>query len=163
MNDGPRSDGARVLIAGGGVAGLEALLALHDLGGDRAAETLVAPDPDFVYRPLLVEEPFGLGPADRHELGPLAEEMGARFVPRAISRVRPKEHAVELDDGSTLEYDYLIVCAGGRFRPALEEATTFPAGPEPFRADEVLDRAARKNNRMAFVVPHGVSWSLPLY
>ena len=32
-----------------------------------------------------------------------------------------------------------------------------------FRVDEVLDRAAEKENRIAFVVPHGITWSLPLY
>ena len=72
----------RVLIAGGGVTGLEALLALSDLAGDRVDLTLLAPEPDFVYKPLLVEEPFALGPAERHELAPLAEERGARFVQR---------------------------------------------------------------------------------
>jgi sulfide:quinone oxidoreductase len=163
MNDESSSDGARVVIVGGGVAGLEALLALHDLAGERVALTLVAPQPDFLYKPLLVEEPFDLGPAERHELAPLAEEKGARFVRRAVSAVRPEEHAVELDDGSKLEYDYLVVAAGGRFKPALEGATTFPSGGEPFRADEVLDRAAEKDHRVAFVVPHGVTWSLPLY
>jgi sulfide:quinone oxidoreductase len=163
MNEQPTSDGARVVIAGGGVAGIEALLALHDLAGGRAAETLVAPQPDFLYKPLLVEEPFDLGPAKRHELEPLAGELGARFLQRAVSGVRPEEHTVELDDGSTLEYDYLIVCAGGRFRPTLEGATTFPSGPEPYRPDEVLDRAGDTDHRMAFVVPRGVTWSLPLY
>ena len=54
--------GARVIIVGGGVAGLEALLALDDLAGDRASLTLVAPEPDFLYKPLLVEEPFDLAP-----------------------------------------------------------------------------------------------------
>ena len=163
MNDEPNNDGARVVIVGGGVAGIEALLALHDLAGDRAELTLVAPQPDFLYKPLLVEEPFDLEPAERHELAPLAEEKGARFVLQAVSAVRPEDHLVELDDGSKLGYDYLIVCAGGRFRPALEGATTFPSGGQPFRADEVLDRAADKDHRMAFVVPRGVTWSLPLY
>ena len=27
----------------------------------------------------------------------------------------------------------------------------------------MLDRAAKKDHRIAFVVPHGVTWSLPLY
>jgi sulfide:quinone oxidoreductase len=163
MNDEPSSDGTRVVIVGGGVAGIEALLALHDLAGDRAELTLVAPQPDFLYKPLLVEEPFDLGPAERHELAPLAEEKGARFVRQAVSAIRPDDHQVKLDDGSKLDYDYLIVAAGGRFKPALEGATTFPSGGQPFRADEVLDRAADKDHRMAFVVPHGVTWSLPLY
>ena len=50
-------DALRVVIGGGGVAGLEALLALHALAGDRVQLTLVAPDPDFAYRPLAVAEP----------------------------------------------------------------------------------------------------------
>jgi sulfide:quinone oxidoreductase len=163
MSDEPQKDGSRVVIVGGGVAGLEALLALHDLAGDRTRLTLVSPQPDFLYKPLLVEEPFDLGPAERHELAPLAEEEGADFKQRALSAVRPDEHVAELDDGSSIEYDYLIVGVGGRYVPALEGATTFPSGEASFRVDEVLDRAAEKENRIAFVVPHGVTWSLPLY
>jgi len=151
------------VIVGGGVAGLEALLALRDLAGEQVALTLIAPQPDFLYKPLLVEEPFHLGPAERHELEPLAREHGARFVQRAASGVRADEHTVDLDDDSTLDYDFLIVCAGGRFIPALEGATTFPSGDESFRADELLDRALAKDRRVAFILPSGVSWPLPLY
>jgi sulfide:quinone oxidoreductase len=50
-----------IVIAGGGVAGLEGLLALHSILRDRVGLTLIAPDRDFVYRPLAVAEPFGLG------------------------------------------------------------------------------------------------------
>ena len=71
----------RVVIVGGGVAGLEALMALHDLAADRAELTLVAPDPDFLYKPLLVEEPFDLGPAEQHALGPLVERARAPIRP----------------------------------------------------------------------------------
>jgi sulfide:quinone oxidoreductase len=163
MSDEPKSEGARVVIAGGGVAGIETLLALADLAGDRVAPTLVSPTPDFLYKPLLVEEPFDLGPAERYELQPLAEEKGANFVQHAVSGVRPAEHTVELDDGSTLEYDYLVVCAGGRFVQALEGAVTFPYPGEAFRVDELLDRAEGKDRRLVFIVPGGVTWSLPLY
>jgi sulfide:quinone oxidoreductase len=158
------TDGNRVVIAGGGVAGLEALLALHDLAGDRAELTLVSPQPDFLYKPLLVEEPFGLGPAEWHELAPVTEEMGAGFVPQSVRAVDADSHLVEFGDGSKLEYDQLVVCAGGTYKPAFDQATTFPSGgPEPYRADELIDGAANKEHRMAFVVPHGVTWSLPLY
>jgi sulfide:quinone oxidoreductase len=152
-----------VLIVGGGVAGLEALLALHDLAGERAALALVAPQPDFVYKPLLVEEPFDLGPAERHELEPIASEHGAEFIRGAIAAVRPNEHEVELDDGTTRGYDYLLVAAGGRFKPALETVITFPSAGEPFRADWLLDRAEASDHRIAFIVPGGVGWPLPLY
>ena len=162
-NDATGNNGTRVVIVGGGVAGVEALLALSDLAGDRAALTLVAPEPDFLYKPLLVEEPFDLGPAARYELEPLARERGAGFVQRAVKAVRPQDHAVDLDDGSALDYDYLVVCAGGRFVPALEGATTFPSGKEPFDPDALLDRAESTYRRLAFIVPPGVTWSLPLY
>ncbi len=152
----------RVVIVGGGVAGLEALLALHDLAGDRAEVTLVAPDPDFVYKPLLVEEPFDLGPAEQHALAPLASALGARFVQKAAKSVRPDEHTLELDDGATLDYDFLIVCAGGRFHPALERARTFPSGGEPLRINELL-QGGEGQRRIAFVVPSGVTWALPIY
>jgi sulfide:quinone oxidoreductase len=163
MNDEPGEPSSRVLILGGGVAGIEALLALHDLAGDRAHLTLIAPRPDFIYKPLLVEEPFDLGPAERHELAPLAEEKGADFMQGALRAVRPDEGVVELEDGSSVPYDHLIVAVGGRYVPALEGAITFPSGEASFRIDEVLDRAAGKEHRIAFVVPHGVTWSLPLY
>jgi flavin-dependent dehydrogenase len=46
----------QVLIAGGGVAGLEAALALEDLAKDRVSTTLLAPAREFVYRPMTVRE-----------------------------------------------------------------------------------------------------------
>jgi sulfide:quinone oxidoreductase len=152
----------KVVIVGGGVAGLEALMALRDLAGDRADVTLVAQQPDFVYKPLLVEEPFDLGPAERHELAPLAAELGAEFVMTAVKQVRGDEHTIDFDDGSELDYDFLIVCAGGRFHPALANARTFPSAGEPLRIDELL-RAGEGERRIAFVVPTGVTWALPIY
>ncbi len=163
MNGVANNRTTRVVIVGGGVAGIETLLALDDLAGDRVSRTLVSPAPDFLYKPLLVEEPFDLGPAERYELQPLAEEKGASFVQRAVSEVRPADHAIELDDGSTLDYDYLVVCTGGRFVPALEGAITFPYPGEAFRVDDLLDRAEEQEHRLAFIVPAGVTWSLPLY
>lgn len=156
-------NGARVVIAGGGVAGVEALLALRDLAGDRARLTMIAPDVDFVYKPLLVEEPFGLGPPEQYALEPLAEENGAEFMLRALSAVDPAEHRLELDDGSAVDYDYLVVCVGGRFVPAFAHAITFPNPEEPFSIDPVLDKAAAGSGRVAFVVPPSITWSLPIY
>jgi sulfide:quinone oxidoreductase len=162
VSDGSPAEKPRVLIAGGGVTGLEALLALSDLAGDRIDLTLLAPEPDFVYKPLLVEEPFALGPAEHHELAPAAEQQGARFVQRALSAVRVEDHVAELDDGSELGYDMLLVCVGARFAPPFDGAITFP-GPEPLRIDEVIENVAEGDGRMAFIVPPGVSWPLPIY
>src|SRR5262249_34099438 len=150
------SDRTRVVVLGGGIAGLEALLAISDLAEDRVAATLVSPTPEFLYKPLLVEEPFDLGPAERHELAPLAGELGADFVVAAAERVRPGDHAVDLAGAPELAYDKLIVAVGARFQPAFSSAVTFP-GPEPLAIDKIIERAAAEfHGRVAFVVPPGV-------
>ena len=155
----------KVLVVGGGVAGLETLLALGDLTENRAELTLAASEPDFTYKPLTVEEPFRLGVAARMELAPIAAELGARFVQQAAVAVRPDAHAVELAGGSSLGYDLLVVCAGGRLRVPYERAFTFPpVGPVASGIADWLNAVPRDGGgQLAFVVPPGVSWPLPVY
>src|SRR6188472_3229037 len=90
-----------IIIAGGGVAGLEALLALRAMAGERVRLTLVAPDPDFTYKPLAVAEPFGLGRAHKVPLTRFAEETGAELVIDAIERVDDGFGHVQLAGGNT--------------------------------------------------------------
>ena len=150
-----------VVVCGGGVAGLEALMALRDLGEDRLELTLVAAAPEFTYRPLTVEEPFTLEPAERRALEPIAAELGARFVQGSLSRVLPEQHAIELSDRSSLGYDALVICVGGRSRPAYRDAITFGAVGEPLQIDDLIE--VSRGGRIAFVVPPGVTWPLPIY
>src|SRR5215216_1709156 len=86
-----------VVIAGGGVAGLEALLALHKIAGDRVTLTLIAPEPDFSYRPMAVAEPFALGSAHRVPLDTLTQEVGAELVQAAVTAVDDAAGELRLD------------------------------------------------------------------
>ena len=79
---GPSLARSRVVIAGGGVAGLEAVLALRDLLGDRVEMTLVSPEREFVYRPMAVAAPFARGHAQRHRLADIANRLQVRLVRR---------------------------------------------------------------------------------
>ena len=159
MNEAAPHRAPQVLIAGGGITGLEALMALHDLAEDRVEITLAAPEPEFLYKPLSVEEPFSLAPAERRALEPLVGELGARFVQKALAAVRPADHVAELADGSELAYDALVVCIGGRARPALPGAITFGASGQVLDVEELL----RGSERVAFVVPPFNTWPLPIY
>jgi sulfide:quinone oxidoreductase len=160
------SEQSHVLIAGGGIAGLEALLALSDLAGDRVAISLVAPEPDFSYKPLSVEEPFSAQPPEHRALAPAAEGLGAQFVERGVERVHADDHAVELDDGSRLDYDVAVIGVGGRPRPAFREALTFRTPEDRWRIAALLKDAAANPDApldIAFVVPAGNTWPLPIY
>ena len=67
----------KVMIAGGGVAALEGMMALHELAGERISMQLVTPTPEFAYRPLAVAEPFGLGEARRYDVVRMAADHRA--------------------------------------------------------------------------------------
>jgi sulfide:quinone oxidoreductase len=70
-----------VVVAGGGVAGLETALALRHLAPQQVSVTLLAPDEAFVYRPLATAEPFKLDQVTRYDLDELAGEQGIKRVP----------------------------------------------------------------------------------
>jgi sulfide:quinone oxidoreductase len=153
-----------IIIAGGGVAGLEALLALRAMAGERVRLTLVAPDPDFTYKPLAVAEPFGLGRAHRVPLARFAEDANAELVIDAIARVDDAFGRVELAGGDTLYYDQLIVAPGGRPTAGVDGAATWWPGADPELYGGLLrDLEEGYSKRLAVVVPPGAVWPLPAY
>jgi NADH dehydrogenase FAD-containing subunit len=83
----PTSSPLQVLIGGGGVAGLEALLALRDLAGEQVELSLLSPEAEFVYRPMAVAEPFGRGRAAHHALKRIVADAGAELVEGALAKV----------------------------------------------------------------------------
>jgi sulfide:quinone oxidoreductase len=154
----------RVLIAGGGVAALEATLALQAVASDRVRIQVVAPEESFTYRPLAVAEPFGAGHVHRFPLAALVEAAGASLRPGLVTSVDPDRRLVRTRDGAELPYDALLLALGARPQQALPGALTF-RGPEDSRAlASVLEQAlARKVRSVVFALPGGVSWPLPLY
>src|ERR1700719_4738292 len=104
----------RVVIAGGGVAGLEAALALRDLASERVATTMLAPEPEFVYRPLRVREPFG-GPSARHyALDEIARDIGIELRQDAFKSLDPERRIVHTEAGEQETYDALLLALGAR-------------------------------------------------
>ena len=83
-----------VVIAGGGVAGLEALLALSALAEELVDIELVSPTDEFVYRPMLVAEPFGAADVLRIELERVARDTGARHTKDALVSVDPGDRTI---------------------------------------------------------------------
>jgi sulfide:quinone oxidoreductase len=154
---------AEVLIVGGGVAALEAMMALHDLAGDRVRVTLVAPDADFVHRPLAVAEPFALGEARSFPLREITADFAADFVRAGAAEVDGARRRVVLRSGDTIAYDAVVLAHGARTLPAFDGLTF--TGPESGPAMRtLLDELERGGVRkIAFVAPTAIGWTLPLY
>lgn len=160
-----RSDSqVHVVIAGAGVAGLEALIALRQIAHDRVAITLLAPEHDFVYRPLSVGDPFALGSPLTIPVASLAEDFHAELIRDGMASVAPERKALRTTEGREVGYDKLIVAVGAKREPVYRHATTF-RGQEDVETLHGLVRDVEEGyaKRIAFVVPPGVAWSLPLY
>jgi sulfide:quinone oxidoreductase len=154
----------RVLIAGGGVAALEGLLALRELAGDRVAPELFAPDPEFRYRPLSVTEPFGLATPRHLDLAEVALEHDATFMRDGLAEVDPPNQRVVTRNGRELEYDALLVAIGAQGKDAVPGALTFRDSADGGAFSGVLEElASGAVHRLAFAVPSGGSWPLGLY
>jgi sulfide:quinone oxidoreductase len=150
----------RIVIAGGGVAALEALLALRSDAHDLADVTLVADTDSFAYRSLQVGEAFGTDHPRRYPLASLIDGAGARFIQASIASINVGARELRLRDGSRIPYDALLLALGARSVPAFDHGVTFTRGA----FDEVLqDVRADFAGELTIVVPSGVLWSLPAY
>ncbi|MGK2938675.1 MAG: NAD(P)/FAD-dependent oxidoreductase [Solirubrobacteraceae bacterium] len=163
MSD-PAQTPLKVLVAGGGVAGLETLLALRDLAGDRVAATLLTPDSDFVVRPWTVQEPFARPSAQRYPLERIAQDVDAELHAGTLASVDPAAQIVQTGAGDEIAYEALVVALGSHPEPAYAHATTFRGGPDAEAVHGLLqDLEGGYLRRIAFVVPPGAAWPLPLY
>src|SRR5437763_3342602 len=153
-----------VVIAGGGVAGLEGLLALRALAGDRVTLSVIAPDPEFSYRPLAVAEPFALGHANRVPLSRFAQDADAEVVIDAVVGVDDAGGEARLRDGGARTFDALLLAPGGRPVAGVEGASTWwPGGEQELYGGLLRDMDEGYTKRLAIVVPPGAVWPLPAY
>jgi sulfide:quinone oxidoreductase len=174
----------RVLLAGGGFAALEAMLALRALMEDRVHVTLVAPEPRFAYRPAATAEAFGAMPpavappavmpraaAMRawacprvYDLRAICTDLGAEYRRDRLEAVASRRQRARLASFASVDYDALILALGARATVAIPGALTFRDQRDvpQFRAllGELREGAV---HRIVFAVPSGCAWPLALY
>jgi len=145
------------------VAALEAALAFQAHAKDRVDVEIVAPEPRFWYRPVAVAEPFGLGEVRHFDLSELAAAAGATYTPGALVGVDAGRHVAYLSTDDEIRYDALLIACGAVPVQAVPGALTFrgPADTEKF-AQVLAELRAGRIERIAFAVPWGAAWSLPI-
>jgi sulfide:quinone oxidoreductase len=156
----------RVLIAGGGVAGLETLLALRALAADRLEVTLLAPELKFVNRSMSVDQPFKSQRGRGLRLKDTAAEFGAHWHQGTLDRVEHERHLAFTREGEELPYDRLVLALGAH--PEREwhsdGVLTYHGGRDGPNYRLLLHQLRQGQvNKLAFVKPAGASWPLPLY
>ena len=151
-----------LVIAGGGIAALELVLALRSCSADHPAITMVAPDTELLYRPEAVLEPFS-GAARRYPLPDLAGALDVHLVNGRVSSVEATTRRVHLDAGGSLSFDELVIAAGAHAEPAVPHATTLRAHDAEILhwiAAELEDGSAQD---VALVAGPTSGWALPAY
>ena len=109
----------RLVILGGGTAGTMVAVKLRrKLKKEKWQITVVDQDLQHLYQPGLLLLPFGV--YEPHEL----VKPRDRYLPRGvdlvmgeIDKVDPEAQRVDLADGRTLDYDYLVIATGTTPRP----------------------------------------------
>jgi sulfide:quinone oxidoreductase len=163
----------KIVVVGGGFAGLESAFLLRAKLRDRARITLVSNEPKFLFKPNTIYIPFGAEPSSL--LIPLARPAAKRdieLVQGSVKEVDPGAQMLTVD-GRKLEYDFLVLATGAAMRPEeipglSEHAETIWTPDEMLslrRRLEQLLTAARRGERQTvlFAVPPNNKCAGPLY
>ncbi|HEX6153425.1 MAG TPA: FAD-dependent oxidoreductase [Solirubrobacterales bacterium] len=155
---------SRVLIAGGGVASIEAALALQDLAADEVQVKVFSPRREFVYRPYAVGEPYGAAKVAKYDLADLLARCGAEFHQDSVTSVDVNARLAVTHDGERFSYDYLVLAPGAQLLWPVPGAITFWGIADEHQVEQVMSGVREGEVRsLAFTMPTARCWSLPLY
>ncbi len=112
---------ADIVIMGAGIGGMSCAYEMREAARAGDKVTVVSDSPTFQFTP---SNPWvAVNWRSREDItlavAPLLEKKGIVFTPAGVRRVDPGANRLELADGSTLPYDYLVIATGPRL--AFEE------------------------------------------
>jgi sulfide:quinone oxidoreductase len=155
-----------VLIAGGGVAALETLLALRAVAGERVDITLIAPETKFFNRSMAVDQPSRIRSGNGLKLREVAGEFGARWHRATVGHVDSRRRVVVTEKAETLAYDRLVLALGARSGREwhVDRVFTYRDAVDVHRYRRLVRQLEDgRVASVAFVKPQGASWLVPLY
>ncbi|MGB2756867.1 MAG: FAD/NAD(P)-binding oxidoreductase [Acidimicrobiia bacterium] len=133
---------SRIVILGAGTGGTLTANRLHHECGDDVSITVVDQDDRHVYQPGLLFVPFGLTqPEDIVRSRARQLHKGIAYHQSAIDHVDLEHNLVTLADGTTFEYDLLVIATGATILPEETEGLTGPAWGKTVHTFYTLDGA----------------------
>lgn len=113
----------KLVILGGGTAGtMMASKLRRKLDRDDWSITVVDQDNQHIYQPGLLFVPFGVY-HKRDVLKPRSRYIpaGVQLLLSGVDAIAPEENQVRLNDGTALDYDFLIIATGSQVVPGETE------------------------------------------
>jgi sulfide:quinone oxidoreductase len=158
-------DRQHVVIAGGGVAALEALLALRALAGHLVDITLLTTAREFVYRPVTVAEAFNIAEARTYDLAEILADLGGReLVHDMLGAVDAADRVAITASGRRIPFDALVIATGAVQQAGVPNALAFRGRADvPALRGILEDLVVGRARSIAFALPSERIWPLPLY
>ena len=105
---------AHIIIIGAGIGGLPMAYEMRDVARPEDRITVVSKDPRFHFVPSNPWVAVNWRTREDIEVDPAAvlAQRNIDFIPVGVARVRPTDNEIELADGRSLRYDYLVIATG---------------------------------------------------
>lgn len=168
MGDDPLRLRPRIVVAGGGMAGIETSLALADFTGGYAGVTVVDAARRFAVPATAAGSAFGIAPPVDLPLSQVVARAGATLRPSRLAAVDPRRRLAMLAGGELLVYDHLVIAVGGNRVARIPQALTFRGhvDVEALRGlvEGIVLHAERGGTTdLAVVIPPDCAWPLTGY
>lgn len=120
----------RIIVVGGGLGGTVAAYELAPILKGRAELMLISDRPQFSFTPSnpWVAVRWRVPEAIQIDLEPVMGRKDIKFSSVGVKRLHPDDNRVELNDGTSLDYDYLVIATG----PELAFDEVKGLGPEGY-------------------------------
>ncbi|MCQ8118269.1 NAD(P)/FAD-dependent oxidoreductase [Methylomonas rosea] len=107
---------ARIVVLGAGIGGVPMAYEMKETVGNAHEVVVISDSPTFHFVPSNPwVPPKWRKPEDlKIELAPVMAKKGINFIQKAATKVDPANNKIDLADGSSVEYDYLIIATGPR-------------------------------------------------
>jgi sulfide:quinone oxidoreductase len=121
---------ARIVILGAGIGGVPMAYEMKETVGKNHDVIVISDSPTFHFVPSnpWVPPKWRTPEELKIKLAPVFKKKGIEFIQKAASKIDPVNNQVQLEDGSVVAYDFLIIATGPRL--AFDEVPGL--GPEGY-------------------------------
>ncbi len=105
---------AKIVVIGAGIGGIPMAFEMKEIARKGDEVVVVADTPTFHFVPSNPWVAVNWRKPDdvKIELVPVFKKKGITFIQQKVTKVKPENNQLELADGNTVNYDYLVIATG---------------------------------------------------